>query len=727
VERGRHNTAVSDLSVMHWLNSADSEVSANRDLHVLLSIQTLLVQYEFFVQLDDEALQVVCENVWMVETGVDEIIVKQGDECDYFYCVHHGKYSCVDRQGRVIAELGPGDTFGELAILSGEHGLRNATVISKQEGGKLFRLAKAEFKMCLSKTGNHIKWSPELGIKILRKEPSARSWREIDFLCRFLQAISFFQQIGIKQRKLMAQYMVFESHDKGDIINCDKQLNIIVKGRVMLKRTGGLHDAASPLSPEGEGVGNKTESETASESPQCRWFRAGDAFGEESLEGNGKRDYLQKSYVAMERTDCCVVMKEFYDSVIRPSTRQIFCNVESIKNVLKWKKRGNRGPGDISHLMELCERVPFFAMLPVQVCHALCNCFTLETTDAGEAIFEQGDGGTYFGIMLTGIASIHIKDPPNANYFEGLKLPEKRHTTVKKMVEERYGFCVENLFPGCEFGSYSILSEHPLRKATVLAMEKTLWIKVSKADYVNSVKELQNVIEIPPSCDVTLEQASVKRTDPQCVELAEFLVSNVSFLKQIPYELIFQLSQTAILQNVSASTPIIFENAPGENAQALYIIIKGSISLHIKDPAKTHPPNDLRASTELELPLSFIAEDDDNQNEEASCETTASPDDLASRLAADMNSESEAGTDMSFRQKLAAAGVEDPAVLDNTIGQRGAQLRSIPAPVGLGSVCQLGAQLPAVHIGKWYPECCPCLLLSTLMLTLTFILILIPA
>ncbi len=59
----------------------------------------------------------------------DEIIVRQGEPGDCLYVVQRGKVEVLQRQGDkefCLAELGPGDFFGEMAIFEGE--MRPATV-----------------------------------------------------------------------------------------------------------------------------------------------------------------------------------------------------------------------------------------------------------------------------------------------------------------------------------------------------------------------------------------------------------------------------------------------------------------------------------------------------------------------------------------------------------------------------------------------------------------------
>jgi CRP-like cAMP-binding protein len=82
-----------------------------------------------FKRLDDAALRELA--VWL-----NEVIVEDGkhlvDEGDYAYdlfVILEGNAE-VTREGEQLAELGPGDFFGEMGVLSDE-GRRNATVVAK--------------------------------------------------------------------------------------------------------------------------------------------------------------------------------------------------------------------------------------------------------------------------------------------------------------------------------------------------------------------------------------------------------------------------------------------------------------------------------------------------------------------------------------------------------------------------------------------------------------------
>ncbi len=63
----------------------------------------------------------------VIDFMAEHSIVREGDDADSFYVVLEGE-ATVRIDGRVVATKGPGDYFGEIALLDG--GVRTATVSS---------------------------------------------------------------------------------------------------------------------------------------------------------------------------------------------------------------------------------------------------------------------------------------------------------------------------------------------------------------------------------------------------------------------------------------------------------------------------------------------------------------------------------------------------------------------------------------------------------------------
>ena len=84
-----------------------------------------------------------------VRTRPGEVVIREGDEGDYYYVVEAGRFQVARLVGGarvVLAELKSGEAFGEEALVS--EAKRNATVVSLGEG-ELLRLGRKHFNELL--------------------------------------------------------------------------------------------------------------------------------------------------------------------------------------------------------------------------------------------------------------------------------------------------------------------------------------------------------------------------------------------------------------------------------------------------------------------------------------------------------------------------------------------------------------------------------------------------
>jgi CRP-like cAMP-binding protein len=113
---------------------------------------TTLLSTKTFHRIPPANLQAIFMRMQQVPYSAGDVVVKQGDEGDYFYVITRGR--CIvtretplNREGIKLAELGVGDTFGEEALIS--HGRRNATVTMATDGA-VMRLGKQDFNTLLN-------------------------------------------------------------------------------------------------------------------------------------------------------------------------------------------------------------------------------------------------------------------------------------------------------------------------------------------------------------------------------------------------------------------------------------------------------------------------------------------------------------------------------------------------------------------------------------------------
>ena len=119
---------------------------------------TTILQTKAFHRIPPANIQAVLMRMENIARKAGDVIIKQGDEGDYFYIVTSGK--CVvtretptNKAGIKLAELVTGDGFGEEALISDAK--RNATIAMLTDGS-LVRLAKDDFKKLLNEPSQ--KW-----------------------------------------------------------------------------------------------------------------------------------------------------------------------------------------------------------------------------------------------------------------------------------------------------------------------------------------------------------------------------------------------------------------------------------------------------------------------------------------------------------------------------------------------------------------------------------------
>ncbi|MES9873318.1 MAG: SUMF1/EgtB/PvdO family nonheme iron enzyme [Candidatus Sedimenticola sp. 6PFRAG7] len=121
-----------------------------------------LLKSRVFQLIPASNIQGVMMRMEEVESKAGDVIIRQGEEGDYFYLINKGRCSVLyteDDEGEAaeVAQLGAGDSFGEEALLSNKP--RGSTIIMLTDG-LLLRLSKDDFvqfvKSPLGHTTNYV-------------------------------------------------------------------------------------------------------------------------------------------------------------------------------------------------------------------------------------------------------------------------------------------------------------------------------------------------------------------------------------------------------------------------------------------------------------------------------------------------------------------------------------------------------------------------------------------
>jgi CRP-like cAMP-binding protein len=140
--------------LLTWDQTGQYEVSELQSdgIDVTGDWMTTLLQTKAFHRIPPANIQAIFMRMQRINYKERDVVIKQGTEGDYFYVVVSGK--CVvtretplNKEGIKLAELGPGDSFGEEALIA--EAKRNATVTMATDG-TLMRLGKADFQTLLN-------------------------------------------------------------------------------------------------------------------------------------------------------------------------------------------------------------------------------------------------------------------------------------------------------------------------------------------------------------------------------------------------------------------------------------------------------------------------------------------------------------------------------------------------------------------------------------------------
>jgi CRP-like cAMP-binding protein len=140
--------------MLTWDQTGSYEVTELRsdDRSKSTDWMTTLLQTKAFHRIPPGNIQAIFMRMQWVQYAAGDVIIKQGDEGDYFYVITAGRCTVtretpLNKEGIKLAELNVGDTFGEEALISQSR--RNATV-TMQTDGALMRLGKEDFNTLLN-------------------------------------------------------------------------------------------------------------------------------------------------------------------------------------------------------------------------------------------------------------------------------------------------------------------------------------------------------------------------------------------------------------------------------------------------------------------------------------------------------------------------------------------------------------------------------------------------
>jgi CRP-like cAMP-binding protein len=106
----------------------------------------MVKKINFFASMNMALLEKILNRILYYQYDSGEKVCRQGEPGDTFYVVAEGKLKVSVREAfflsRTLAHFGPGDCFGEMALL--ERKPRNATVVCREDS-RIFALTADHF------------------------------------------------------------------------------------------------------------------------------------------------------------------------------------------------------------------------------------------------------------------------------------------------------------------------------------------------------------------------------------------------------------------------------------------------------------------------------------------------------------------------------------------------------------------------------------------------------
>lgn len=132
--------------VMAWSQSGDHPEGGASDDEEGHDWMSCLLESALFTRVPPSHIQQLFVRFKELSVAAHERILKEGEPGDYFYVLESGRAEVTDKNGEHLARLGPGDYFGEEALVGNT--TRNANVRMLTHG-RLMQLGKEDFTVLL--------------------------------------------------------------------------------------------------------------------------------------------------------------------------------------------------------------------------------------------------------------------------------------------------------------------------------------------------------------------------------------------------------------------------------------------------------------------------------------------------------------------------------------------------------------------------------------------------
>ena len=344
-------------------------------------------------------------------------------------------------------------------------------------------------------------------------------------------------------------------------------------------------------------------------------------------------------------TELMELERHDFDRILRRMGNVVFMP-ERLKEILSVTPT-QRTAENNQMALDLLGRHKFLQNLDKEIAHQLIGKLTLSVIQENELIFRQGEVGSQFYIILTG--KVHVfsdrrvkkeepeeakpaeegnkeedkkkkakgekdKSPKNKKGKRGAAKDEDKpdEPEAPKQGFEQSAIISETIYSGQgdrivpaekwaevlgskkqtlqggdSFGDRALLQKNTLRTASCIAAEKTEMMVLSQADFKKLFAKDSNEVEGFERVAELLQIDSGARSKNQLDELAQLLTKTSSFFQTLDPGLHYDICQAASYKRLQSNDVVFVQ---GEVGDAFYVVLRGTLSLHIKGTPGLPPP-----------------------------------------------------------------------------------------------------------------------------------------
>jgi len=110
-------------------------------------LEAVMRKHFIFAKMDESEFDAIFDHLGVCPIEQNEVVFSQGDVGDSCYFIQSGTYK-VSIDGKDVKQLGPNDTFGELALL---YRMARSATITCTEAGELWQMDSMSFRQCIDK------------------------------------------------------------------------------------------------------------------------------------------------------------------------------------------------------------------------------------------------------------------------------------------------------------------------------------------------------------------------------------------------------------------------------------------------------------------------------------------------------------------------------------------------------------------------------------------------